>query len=287
MLLRRELLSTAIAASAGTWLSTESTLAAQATSKTTAPCEITDTNVNLFHWPFRRLPLDETEVLVAKLRSLGISQAWAGSFEGLLHRDITSVNSRLAVACKPYRELRPVGSINLELPGWQTDLARCREDHDMHAIRLHPNYHGYTLEDPRFLQLLEQTSAAGMLVQIAVCMEDPRTQHSRLQVADVDWDPLPPLLHRFPQARVQLLNARLRNHQLAKLAQAPRLFSDTARSEGIDGVASLLHGLPAGRVMFGSHSPFLILESALIRVGEAELTESEIEQVMASNARAC
>ena len=43
---------------------------------------ILDTNVNLFRWPFRRLPLDETEKLVAKMRALGITKALAGSFEG-------------------------------------------------------------------------------------------------------------------------------------------------------------------------------------------------------------
>ena len=31
------------------------------------PLEIVDTNVSLFHWPFRRLPLDVTEKLVKKL----------------------------------------------------------------------------------------------------------------------------------------------------------------------------------------------------------------------------
>ena len=46
---------------------------------------IVDTNVGLFQWPFRRLPLDRMEKLVSKLQSLGVAQAWAGSFEGILH----------------------------------------------------------------------------------------------------------------------------------------------------------------------------------------------------------
>ena len=84
-----------------------------------------DTNISLFRWPFRRLPLDETDALVRKLRSFGIVQAWAGSFEGILNRDIAGVNERLAEACRDYPELIPFGSINPQLPDWEEDLRRC------------------------------------------------------------------------------------------------------------------------------------------------------------------
>ena len=48
-----------------------------------APTGLIDTNINLSHWPLRRLPCDDTAGLVAKLRANGVTQAWAGSFDGL------------------------------------------------------------------------------------------------------------------------------------------------------------------------------------------------------------
>ena len=61
---------------------------------------IVDTNVNLSRWPFRRLPGDETSDLVARLRKRNVAQAWAGSFDGILYKDIGGVNARLVVDCK-------------------------------------------------------------------------------------------------------------------------------------------------------------------------------------------
>ncbi|MAX38961.1 amidohydrolase family protein [Gimesia sp.] len=279
---RREFLTTATAIGLTSTLGRQTFLSAE---QQPAEIEIIDTNVSLFHWPFRRLPLDDTQTLVKKLQALGIKLAWAGSYEGILHRDISAVNQRLTDECRRYSELVPIGSINPTLPDWESDLQQCQHNHQMPGIRLHPNYHGYTLTDPRLQALLTQATTAGLFVQLAVSLEDVRTQHQSLQVPDVDLAPLPELATKIPGLRLQLLNAKLRPDLLNKLSQTPGIYFDTARVESTDGVPALMERLPAGRVLFGSHAPFLIPEAALVRVYESSILENaDLKSVLTDNA---
>ena len=158
-----------------------------------------DTNTYIGQWPFRRTPEDTVDALLAKLSHYGVEQAWTGSFEGILHKDIAGVNERLVEACRQHDNgiLIPFGSVNPVLPQWEEDLRRCAEAHGMKGIRLHPNYHGYTLDDRRFKALLEQAAAAKLVVQLVVTMEDERMMHPLMQVPHVDVAPLAEVVHWF------------------------------------------------------------------------------------------
>lgn len=282
MMNRRDVLRLAASAGATTAYLSENARAADDSQR--AAFRIVDTNVSLFHWPFRRLPLDETDALVRKLRTLGIAQAWAGSFEGILHRDISGVNERLIAACRPVPELVPIGSVNPALPGWESDLQHCVENR-MPGVRLHPSYHGYSLDDARFAELLKRATAAGQFIQIAASLEDGRTHSDLVRIADVDLSPLVNLLPTVPDARVHLLNHKLRSPLLGQLANTPGIYFDTARVEATDGVPQLVKSVPPGRVLFGTHAPFLIPEAALIRTHESGLLDdSALRAVFAGNA---
>src|SRR5262249_22608739 len=86
-----------------------------------------DVNVKLSRWPLRRWRLDDTGAPVSKLQRHGATEAGAGTFDGLLHKDIAAVNARLADECRRHGRglLVPFGSINPKLPDWEEDLRRC------------------------------------------------------------------------------------------------------------------------------------------------------------------
>ncbi|MBM3878740.1 MAG: metal-dependent hydrolase [Verrucomicrobia bacterium] len=248
-----------------------------------------DANVNLGQWPTRRLPGDEPNALMTKLRRHNVSQAWAGSFEGLLHKDIAAVNARLTRACRRHRRgvLVPFGSINPTLPDWEEELRRCAEDHGMPGIRLHPNYHGYRLDEPVFARLLEAATQRGLIVQLALVMEDERMMHPRLQVEPVDPAPLAQLVSQTSGLKLVLLNAlrTVRGRALQALLAAGEVYVEIAMLEGVGGLENLLAQVPVSRVLFGSHAPLFYFESALLKLRESALDPAPAQALRRENAR--
>ncbi|PYK02386.1 MAG: metal-dependent hydrolase [Verrucomicrobia bacterium] len=254
-----------------------------------ARLELIDVNINLSRWPLRRLRGDDTDALVATLRRQGVVQAWAGSFDGLLHKDIATANGRLADECRRHGRglLLPFGSINPKLPDWEEDLRRCEEEHCMPGIRLHPNYHGYKLDDPDFGRLLRHAAARRLLVQLAVVMEDERMMHPLLRVDPVDTSPLIGLVKQTPGLRLVLLNAlrTLRDQQLVDLIAAGQVYVEICMLEGVGGLANLLAQAPVSRVLFGSHAPLFYFESALLKLKESPLSEEQLRAIRSGNAQ--
>ncbi len=248
---------------------------------------IIDVNVHLSRWPFRRLRGDEPEELVSHLRARGVDQAWAGSFDGLLHKDIEGVNRRLAEDCRRHGGgvLVPFGSVNPKLPDWEEDVRRCAEEHRMPGIRLHPNYHGYTLDEPVFKSLLQRAVAHGLAVQVALKMEDERVQHPLVRVAPVDATILGDLFAAIPGLRLMILNGPgpLKPDAVKKAATAGIGF-DFAMQEGITGVAKLIDQVGLDKVFFGSHFPFFTWESSRLKVVESGLEPSKERAVLSGNA---
>ncbi len=261
-----------------------------------SPPKIIDTNVHLFDWPFRKLKYSKTESLITKLRRHGITQAWAGSFEAVLHKQLDAVNRRLAEECRTRGDglLLPIGSVNPAWPDWEEDLRRCHEEHGMRGLRLYPAYHGYALDHPEFARLLNAATDRGLLVQIALRMEDERVHHPAIDISALKTSMLVPILRQIPRARVQLINSAgpLLGRSAAELVDETQVTFDIAATEGNGGVGRLIEGsnpsyrcsIPVERLMFGSHAPFFPCESAVMKLFESPLNREQLEKLMNANA---
>jgi predicted TIM-barrel fold metal-dependent hydrolase len=261
--------------------------------------DIIDTNVHLFDWPFRKLKYAGTKALVAKLRRHRINQACAGSYEGLLHKNLDGVNARLAEECRANGEgmLIAFGTVNPALPDWEEDLRRCQDKYRMPGFRLYPSYHNYTLQMAEVPRLLQLAQKRGLIVQLAVRMEDPRVQLAVTRTPSVDVTGLPELLAAAPKVKVQLLNAfngtePLRGQTGRRLIEETQVIIEISHVEGQGGLGKLIAGdrdsrrppLPVERIVFGSHAPYFPCESAVFKLFESPLSRPELKKVMRGNA---
>jgi len=250
---------------------------------------LVDVNVNLGRWPLRRLPCDDPAALVAKLRSRGVVQAWAGSLDGLLHKDLSDVNARLADDCRRHGcgLLLPFGSINLKRPDWEEDFRRGAEVHRFRGFRLHPNYHGYRLDDPCVARILKLAAERRLIVQIALVMEDERMMHPLLRVDPADPAPLAELARQTPDLRLVLINAlrTVRGESLRSLVAPGNVWVEISMLEGVGGLTSLIEQVPAERILLGSHAPLYYFEAAELKLRESPLTPEQLRAIRHGNAR--
>jgi hypothetical protein len=106
---------------------------------------IVDCNVSLGHWPFRRLRDADPAGFVRWMDDCGVTQAWVAPFEALLFGPVQEANEMLAEALEGYEDrLIQVPVVNPAYPGWEDDLRELLEQPGP-ALRLLPNYHGYSL----------------------------------------------------------------------------------------------------------------------------------------------
>lgn len=234
-----------------------------------------DVNVSLGHYPFRRLPDDEPDRLAARLRKHGVTEAWASSLDGLLHRDFGSLNARLAEQCRTAGDglFRPVGIVHPGQPDWEEDLRRCVETHGMKGIRLIPSYHQYDFKLPTVARLLDLAAERRLFVQILWRVEDERTEHPLLRPLAPDAAPLIDLVAARPGLKVILLNAQrdVRAEMAARLIAAGQVYFDIAGLEGAGGIGRWIAAHPPERLLFGTYAPVFLAESAMLKTQESEL----------------
>jgi predicted TIM-barrel fold metal-dependent hydrolase len=292
---RREFLKASLLAGAAISLAPERAAAAPAAASQSPG--IVDSNVNLFDWPFRKLKYGETSALVAKLKKHRVVEAWAGSFEALLHKNVNSVNERLAAECRDKGAglLRPIGTANLAWPDWEEDVRRCHEVFKMPGVRIYPGYQPFDLSHPDLKRLVAVTRERGLLLQIVFGMEDTRVHHPIISVGAVLAGPLIPILKAEPQARVQLLHfsGNIQGTDLRQLMTETSAVIDISRWEGNGAVGRMIGTapnsqgarVPVERVLFGSHAPYFPLETALLKLVESPASAAQLEAIMQGNAR--
>lgn len=248
-----------------------------------------DVNVSLGQYPFRRLPHDDPDLLREMLREAGVTEAWVGNLDALLHRDLASVNDRLVKLCdaKGQGLFRPFGTIDPTLPHWVNEWRRCREIHQMTGLRLYPAYHGYDWDHPGAIELLQVAAGERVPIQIVWRIEDERTEHPLLKPARLTAEPLLKQVQELSGLKLMILNGQrdLKPAQTVSLAETGPVQFDLAMLEGLAGISRWLRQHAPGSLVLGSYAPVFVHASARLKLVESELPGPVRGMIERENAR--
>lgn len=226
---------------------------------------------------------------------LGIRRAVVSRLEGVLLKDSSVANQELHALIGGHERFFPAYTLNPTFPSWERELDRCRAEYGlapgMGAIRLHPNYHGYRLDDPALEPCLRRLTDADLPVLLPLQLEDSRMHHPAIQVPDLPLQEVAALVGRWPQLRWVIASAIYHQvlslgQRLAQQAPQARVWFELSRVQGpIDDVRLLRDALGIHRLLFGTNLPLLVAESPIMELADAHLPPDEDAAVRYGNAR--
>jgi len=221
--------------------------------------EIIDVNTWLGAWPFDYLDEDTAEKLDSRLDSEGVSKAYVSTPEAALNSDCIEANRRLIRCVEQYERLHPVATLDPTIGGWKDALTGYCQN-GMSVVRIMPGYHDYGCLSDDAVALVDAVAARDMVLIVQMRMADERTHHRLCQIPEVPVDDAMALAYRYPELPVVAMCAYF--HEAVKIAElSSNVLFDLSHIERMRTLPSLLSQVPADRVLFGSHAPFLTLRS--------------------------
>jgi uncharacterized protein len=246
--------------------------------------KLVDVNTSLGRWPFATYEQDTAAKLSNHLAGEGIGLALVSSIDTALFPDPHIPNMGLAEALEPYPDLLPLMTLDPTLTHWRDCLETYRDRGTLNAVRVIPNYHRYTLDDPRMDELtvqLQQSDHPVLVVQMR--LEDERAHYPLMAVPGVPVADIVALAERHPQLPILCLCA-YRAEAVKLTRNAANILVDLAYIEFKDTLAVLLRDIPPDRVVFGSNTPMLYARAALMKMLHANVDQTTLEAVGSTNA---
>jgi predicted TIM-barrel fold metal-dependent hydrolase len=263
------------------------------------PGGLVDANSFLGEWPARRLngspPPPGAGLVAQRLRlmdRLGIRKAAVALLEGVLLKDAAVANAELFRLLEGHRDrFFPLYTLDPTFPSAAETVERARQEYGLApgtgAVRLHPGFQRYALDDPRLGAGLAHLQRLDLPVVLTLQLEDSRIHHPAIQVPDPDVEAVADLVSRWPAVRWVLAGGRFREVQAigTRVPGDARVWFDVSRVQGpVDCLRLLRDAVGVHRLLFGTNLPFIVPESPIMELGDARLPEAEDEAVRYRNA---
>ena len=245
-----------------------------------------DVNACAGNWVFRILPESSPESLYQKLKAEGIDNAFVSSIEGIFFDEPQLANEKLFSEIKDLPFFLLVAVLNPKLANWEKSLKVCCENYNIRAIKLYPNYHLYNLDDDHAQRLITLSGERDLTVIVQLRVQDTRAQNPLCLVPDVDVASVIKVADKIKGTRFVIGGIKYNEAQsMAKqITELDNVWIDLSNVEYMDVLRRLINLYGTRQILFGTHAPFFVIKSAILKLKEACLTKQEHESITKYNA---
>ena len=232
---------------------------------------ITDVNVFLGSYPFRRVPGTSSAAIRASMDRIGIQTAWVSHLPSLFWKDPAEGNAWLFDEVKREPRFRPVPAVQPELAHWEDVVAEAASN-KAPAVRCDPQYAALNPLGVPMRQLIAVAAELNMPVLMAVRLEDMRQRHPNDVAGELQASAVRELIRSHPRARLIITHADRGFIEEVHFGSTPeeqaRISWDICWIWGPpeDHLATLVNTIGADRFLFGTGMPLRIPENSVAKL---------------------
>ena len=236
-----------------------------------------DVNVNYGVWPFRKFHENSLSKMSRCLKEEGISFGLISSLEAVFQDDVKRCNDELFRKLNKYPNLLPVAVINPKNKDWKQIL----EQNNYKAVKIFPGYHNYSLFDENAMELIKAVNLKKVPLLISIRQEDERIHNPVLKVKSVKPEEIKKIAVKFRDLTIVTLCACFA--EAAHLAAIPNIYTEISFTESYDTLSALTKKIPAGKILFGSNTPFLCARSAIMKLKYNSISRKDRKSIAYKN----
>ena len=258
---------------------------------------IIDMNALIGRWPFQPLGCEGPDDVLELMDRAGIDQAVITSLNSVFYYDAGIGNHEVGAACQAHPDrFIPFAIINPNLPRWREHLKECVESYGVKGIKLHPDFHKYSLvpsgrSSQAPAELMAEARHLDLPVYLQTSLLDMRHYPGYCFNWQVPVEEVAAALEAYPDNTFVIGGGRWFGgvaNDLVKRSERAGVSNFSIAVDGLggpyDGVGDLMGRVGVERLLLSTRSPVLYAEAAIDMVQQSFISEQDQGKILGGNA---
>jgi predicted TIM-barrel fold metal-dependent hydrolase len=250
---------------------------------------ILDMNILLGRWPFSPLEYDTVGGVLTLMDRAGIDVGVVTSLDSIFHYDCEIGNRRVGETCRQHPDrFVPLAVINPNLLSWKAHLYECLDAYGVKGIKLHPDYHKFSLLEEPAAQVMAEAQQLDLPIFVQTSILDMRHHPGYCFVAEVPIAEVAQAVERYSENKFVIAGGKHFTGRVNELLRATDSENFHIVIDGLggpfDGLGGLVERIGSERLLFGTRTPILYAEAAKWTVEQSTITEQDKANIFADNA---